>query len=302
MPDWLSTLIWETLNFLIIVAVLYKLLYKPLRRFIRERQERIDAQREAAAQARSEAEAMRRDYEGKLQALADEEKAALAKARARADEEAQAILSKAREQAKAARDAATRRIERQVQDGVAALQDQVTEAALAMVGQVAAGFADSSSSAGFADSSLSAGFADSSSSAGFADSSLSAGLGADAVHAAALAEVDRLLGEVPEDERHRAGRLLNEGGEAVHVAAAPALGEEQRGQLSDLLGRHLGVDGVTLEVEERPDLIAGLEVRLKNLLVKAHWRDRLERFVADAGVGRGDAEDAEDAEAGTGAE
>jgi F-type H+-transporting ATPase subunit b len=240
------TLIFEVVNFLIIVAVLYRLLYKPLRRMIREREERIDGQKRAAAEAQSDAEARRQEYEAKLQQLADEEKATLDKARARADEEAQAILQKARDQARATRDAATRRIERQVEEGVAALRDQVGRAALAMAGQVAGG------------------------------------LDAEAVHTAALAEVDRLLGEVPEDERHRAGQMLRENKEPVHVASASTLNEDHRGRLAEVLRKHLGLEEVTLEVAEQPDLIAGLEIRLKNLLVKAHWRDRLERFIAQS--------------------
>jgi len=245
MPNW-ATLLFEIVNFLVILLVLRLLLYKPLRRFIRERQERMDAERQAAAEARSDAEARRQEYEGKLQQLADEEKAAVARARKRAEEEAQTILKRARDQARAAREAAARRIQRQIEEGGAALQGQVTAAALAMLRQVALA----------------------------TDSQ--------AVHAAAMAEVDRLLGEVPEDERRRAGQMLLEGREPVHVAAAPALSDDFRGQLAELLRKHLGVDDVTLQVDEEPDLIAGLEVRLKNLLVKAHWRDRLERFAADS--------------------
>ena len=240
----LWTVAFEIVNFLIIVLILSKFLYKPVRRVMRERQDRIRAQERAAAEAESNAEATRRDYEEKLQALADEEKAVLAKARGRAEEEAQAILERARSQARAARDAAARRIQRQIEEGVAALQDQVSQAALGLVGQVAGS------------------------------------LGASALHAATLAEVDRLLGEIPEEERQRAGRMLAETGVPVHVAAAPALEGGHRDQLADLLRKHLGVDQVALEVAEEPHLIAGVEIRLKNLLIKAHWRDRLERFVA----------------------
>jgi len=245
MPAYLSTLIWEILNFLVIVFVLYKLLYKPLRRFIRERQQHIDDQKRAAAEARSSAEAMRQEYEQKRQELADQEKRILAEARARADEEAAAIVEKARNQARASREAAARRIEQRIEQTADALRDQVTEAALALVARVAASG------------------------------------GAESVHAAAIAEVDRLLGEVSEEERRRAGEMLSADGGAVPVAAAPPLNESQTQQLVDVLKKRLGVGGVTVNASDEPDLIAGVEVRLKNLLVKAHWRDRLERLAVE---------------------
>lgn len=263
MSSTLSTLIWETVNFLVIVALLHRLLYKPVRRFIRQRRERMEAERQAVAQARKEAESIRRQYEEKLRALEEEQKSTLAAARARADEEAKEILEKARRQARALREAADRHVAVQVEEGAAALRGEVKKAALELVRRVAS----------------------------FA--------GAGALHDAALAEVERLLAELPEENRRRTARLLAEGDGTVRVAAAPELDEDHRRRLADLLRKCIPLDGeIRLEVEHRPDLIAGIELRLENLLVRAHWRDRLERFAAAEEAGLAGESPAETAEAG----
>jgi F-type H+-transporting ATPase subunit b len=236
------TLAFEVLNFLIILWVLMVLLYKPLRKAIRDRQARLDAEHEAARKERTEAEAAHKEYERKAEELAAQRKDLLAVAKERARTEAQAILDQARQQAQALRAAAARAIERQVQQARDDLRGQLAEAALNMVQQVIG------SERGSAD------------------------------HSAALEEVDRLLGEVSEEERHRAGRALREERQPVAVRAAPALDQNAAQRLTRILETRLGVDGVALDAQEDPDLIRGLEVRLKNLLIRAHWRARLERL------------------------
>lgn len=62
-----STFVLEIVNFLILVWILTRFLYKPVLTAIAERKASIDATRLASEQARTEADALRRQYESRLE-------------------------------------------------------------------------------------------------------------------------------------------------------------------------------------------------------------------------------------------
>lgn len=84
-----ATLIAQILNFLVLVFVLAKFVYKPVLGIMEERKNKIASDLETAEQAKKDAEAVKAEYAAKL---------------ADARQEAQAIIDNARKTAQAAHD------------------------------------------------------------------------------------------------------------------------------------------------------------------------------------------------------
>ena len=112
--DWQQILL-HLMNFVILFAILYFLLYKPVRNFMDKRKQAYQEMDDQAHAAKEEAEGLKAQYEEQLAnadaEIAEKKKAAMdaADRRAkdiskRAEEEAAGILSQAKKQAAAERD------------------------------------------------------------------------------------------------------------------------------------------------------------------------------------------------------
>ena len=133
----LGLLVSQLVNFTLLAALLYLLLYKPVLRMMGQRKERIarsmadvDAAREAAAKAQQEydrkvAEAQRKAQEIIAQAAQTSDKVGV-EIKAEAQREAEAIRQKAREEAEQERS----RILAEVQSQIASLSMMATERVL----------------------------------------------------------------------------------------------------------------------------------------------------------------------------
>ena len=73
----LSTFSFEIINFLILVWILQRLFYKPVREIIARRKQQIDQTLTDAAQMRLEAEELKQNYENRLQQWEKEKQIAL---------------------------------------------------------------------------------------------------------------------------------------------------------------------------------------------------------------------------------
>jgi len=117
----LTTAVFETINFLVLTAILWRLLYRPLRRSIEARRATVAEDVERARQARAEAEALESQWrarEADLDALrertrrdaVDEAEAERARILARAREDADAERARVTQLLETERDAAARRV------------------------------------------------------------------------------------------------------------------------------------------------------------------------------------------------
>ena len=108
--DWQQILL-HLFNFAILAGVLYLLLYRPVKKFMEQRQNHYESMHQQAQQDREQAEKLKAEYEDKLsqvetaitqrKAEAEQELSQLRSQRvAEAKQEAEAILAKARESAK----------------------------------------------------------------------------------------------------------------------------------------------------------------------------------------------------------
>lgn len=133
--DW-WTLVLQSLNLLIVMGGLYILLFKPIAGIMKRREETVEGQLAHAASAKEEADKLLADYKAQLQEAKAEAREIVEKAvkdaeeygrrmRVEADQEAQAILAKAKQD-----------IQRERELAVAAIRDEVATLAVAAASKV----------------------------------------------------------------------------------------------------------------------------------------------------------------------
>jgi F-type H+-transporting ATPase subunit b len=97
------TVIAQVVNFLVLVWLLKRFLYKPILHAIEEREQRVAAQLEEAATKKAEAQKEREDFQHKNDLLDQQRAALLSKAAEEANSERQRLLEEARKEADALR-------------------------------------------------------------------------------------------------------------------------------------------------------------------------------------------------------
>lgn len=93
-----STLLFQFLNFFILVAVLAKFAYKPMLKVLEERRNKISSDLNGAEQSRLAAERLKADYEKQLQTARTEAQAIIDKAVKQAEAEGRVQLEAIRQQ------------------------------------------------------------------------------------------------------------------------------------------------------------------------------------------------------------
>lgn len=122
--DW-WTLGLQTINFLVVVWLLSRFLYRPVRRIIDER-EAADRKLSEEAQAKAdEAEKAREAYEGKLAEFAEEQRRKEAELQRAMEGERDAALKDAREEADAMLSEARATLDREREDALSKLQSDI---------------------------------------------------------------------------------------------------------------------------------------------------------------------------------
>lgn len=93
-----GTLLFQFINFFILVAILAKFAYKPLLKVLEERRNKIASDLDEAAKARQDADKLKADYEAQIRDAQARAQAIVDKAVKQADKEAQAQLDAIRAQ------------------------------------------------------------------------------------------------------------------------------------------------------------------------------------------------------------
>ncbi|HVH99239.1 MAG TPA: ATP synthase F0 subunit B [Enhygromyxa sp.] len=119
------------INFIVLLLLLNKILFKNLRSSNAEASDAVRLELERATKARSEAEALFREYETKIAALETEVTDIRAAARTAAEAEHARIIADAQEQATRIKQAAERAAEREAAQRRAELEKEIVEQALA---------------------------------------------------------------------------------------------------------------------------------------------------------------------------
>ena len=134
----LSTIVFQIVNFLILLVVLTRFLYRPLRRAMRERQEAIAEQLRRAEARAQQADADRARIAVQRRELDASADRLLAEARARAATTGKQIVAQAREEADRLLAEARRASRRQEAEALTGLQRQIRDTAVEVAGEVIA--------------------------------------------------------------------------------------------------------------------------------------------------------------------
>jgi len=233
--DW-WTLGLQTANFLVLVWLLHRFLYRPVLAIIARRQAEITGLMGQAGAAKAAAEKLERDLATQRAAVVGERDRVLEDARAQADRERQMALAKAQSEADTLVASARRTLEQERHEAAAALQKDA--AALGIdVAQTLLATVPSPAAGPFLDR----------------------------IYAA--------IGAMRADERDRLVRSAN--GVAVRVVTAQPLPEADRAVCRTKLAALLGND-TALTFADDLKLIAGVELHFPNSILRNTWRDTLD--------------------------
>ena len=130
------TALFVLLNTLIIFFVAKKLLFKPVMKIIRERQQEIDDMYTKAGEAREQASALRQEYESKLEAAQTEAERTVKEATVRGQNRQEEIIRQANEQAAAIREKAAADVALEKKKAINEAKDEISVIALAIAGKV----------------------------------------------------------------------------------------------------------------------------------------------------------------------
>ncbi len=231
------TLALQTINFLVLVWLLQRFLYKPLMAVVKRRRVEIDLAFAEAEQRQQAADALRQQYEARIAALHEERDRLIHEAEATIERHRQEMLAHARAEAEKIIDEARRQAAQEREAATAALMEQVVDLAHDLASRL---------------------------------------LRQVAAPNVAEAFLDRVLASLDGFEPERLEELKAElaGDGALRVATAPALDPAAQVRWRQRLRARLGSD-VRIEFAADESLIAGAELRFPHMIIGLSWRDGL---------------------------
>ncbi len=237
-----ATFIFETVNFLLIVALLYYFLFRPIMRRVQDRAEEKERIMREIREEREEAEALREELEERLANAREEAEGIVARAKDDATEERKELIAEAHEEAERILSEAQVDAHRMRQQAVDEFHDELLEAILdvsaVIIGQVAP----------------------------------------QELHDAMVKQLNDRIWELGHREMQRVETLRRSLGArtpTVYVQTAEELSAEQQGQLVRTFTA-LADRNVNLDVEIDPDLGVGLKVRMGDIVVDNSIAGKLE--------------------------
>lgn len=124
------TMLFAWCNLLILFLVLRKFLFRPIKNMIDSRQNEIDEMYSDAESAKAEAETLRTEYEGRLDAAKEESEEILKAAQRRAILKEEAIIAEAKAEAARALERADEQIELEKKRVLNEVKDEVSRMAI----------------------------------------------------------------------------------------------------------------------------------------------------------------------------
>lgn len=130
------TFVASIINFLLLTVLLTFFLYRPVRKFMVDRQERIRQALEEAARNRAESAKMRQEYEARLAQASREAIDIIEKATVQGERAATEILGGARKDAKALLEQASIEASRERGAAFEAMRDQIVDLVISVAAKV----------------------------------------------------------------------------------------------------------------------------------------------------------------------
>ncbi len=132
----LFTMIFAWLNLLILYLFLKKLLFKPVKNMIDSRQKEIDDMYSDAEKSRTDAAAMKSEYEEKISKAGEESEEILKKAVRRAQLREEEILKEANDKAARTLERAAEQVELEKKRAINEVKDEVSDMAISIAAAV----------------------------------------------------------------------------------------------------------------------------------------------------------------------
>lgn len=236
-----STFIWEIVNFLVLVWILKRFLYKPVLEVIARRRASVAKTLADAEALQSEAKAMQVQYEGRLAEWQEERRKAREALGRELDEERSKRMAALQADLEQEKENARVREERRQADATYRLED----AALVQ-------------------------------GARFAARVLQQAAGPD-METRLVELAIRELSELPAENTAALRNRIGEGDKTIVVTSAFELAPDQRERLEKVLTKVLGAE-VPVRYERDAELIAGLQMAIGAWVLGANLRDELKGF------------------------
>ena len=131
-----SDMIWAIINFLILLAILNKFLFKPMLKTIDERKDEIKRNLNSAAQANTEAQKTKEEYLLQMEQAKVEAKKIIAEATKAGEENREALLNQAHEETARMTDKAREMIRLEKEEALRQLRDEVASLVVMAAGKV----------------------------------------------------------------------------------------------------------------------------------------------------------------------
>jgi len=236
----LWTFVFQSINFLVLIWVLRRLLYRPIKLVIERRQQEI-----AASLATGEAD----------RTAAVTERAEIAKRTAGAEAERQRLIDAGRQQVEADRTAFLAEVQRTASEKEATARAEIEHERVAAVSELRAGVADLAVSVA---------------------ERLLSGVGPLDATLPLLDQALAAVGALDPREKDRIVANLK-GGQRLRIVTATPLSDDRRVACRVTLLAALGLEA---EVDFEADLalLAGAEIHLPSAIVRQNWRDQLGRI------------------------
>lgn len=236
----LWTYIGQIVNFIIFVVILYYLLYRPVRNILKQRRDRMEKDLRDAEKKRREAEELRNEAEDKAREVEETRDSIIQKAREEAGRQRDEILEQAEQQSQDRLQRFRRIMEQEQREVLQKVYDDLRNTVVRVSQTVLADASDSLSGR-------------------------------------ALQRLDKILGEMPEEDRNNARQFLNTGDNRAVIRSASPLDDEKKQQVSEVIARHTGVENPPIDFQEDSSLIAGIHVSFGHVNIEAHWRDVIDQ-------------------------
>jgi F-type H+-transporting ATPase subunit b len=233
----LWTLALQAINFLILVWILHRFLYRPLLAIIGRRREQIDASLAEAGRREQAADDARQQYEARLAALHEERDRLIKEAEALVERQRQEVLQRAQVEAQALREGAQRQLGQEREAAATSLVEEGTDLALDLASRLLRQVSGSGV--------------------------------ADVFFERVLQSLDELAPERIEELKSELGD-----GTALRLATDSALDQDAQASWQQRLADRLGPE-LRIEFTTDDSLIAGVELRFPHAVIGFSWRDSL---------------------------
>ena len=237
--DW-WTFALQAVNFLVLVWLLRRFLYSPVREVIEKRKQIAGKALAEADEMKSEAEAARRRFEEDRAGLARENQQTLNTLHHELQAERGKLLDEAGREAEELLEAARASIAAEREAALAEVREQVTGMAV----ELASGLLREGGSG------------------------LSSGV--------FLEQLERRLKQLPAEELERLQKDIAADGARLTVVTAEPLAKKERDQWTDRLSACLGHEDRT-EFFDDPEILGGAELRFPHAVLKFTWADQLRK-------------------------